>query len=863
MRSTAAVPRKIGIQIAVFSAMAVVCFLPPAVLGQPGGALFEPVTETAPFSSPPALQGVPVEDRAVLGEDSDLASIPVPATQVVFSDGFEGPSGLWSVFDGKGSASKQTSTRARAYAGTRSASCSGNPDRQSTWMVRGPFSLSDASAGTFSFRYWNRSEPGASPIKFLVSLNGIDFHGYQASGDSGGWRGGSIDLADVPGLGDVTGQPEVWIALVLPCGTYVDEVRIEKTTLAAGSDIRIDPLSLIYNQTSTLPIYVELDWMEDGTHSHRPSQAVIDRIVQTFATAGFTIHIDVSNAIAHQATLPLTNGPSSSPAVQAIMAANFNHSADSRYYYSIWGHNYSTNGSFTTSSGIADLPGRVHLVTLGSFPGQTGTFSHQVGTFIHEFGHNMGQRHGGVDHDNYKPNYLSVMNYHYQLAGVGPTLLALGFANTASGFDDFSYSHGLTPSLNENSLDESFGIGLGKAVDWNCSGTFTTNLAKDIQSSNPCSASGSRTTITDFDNWTSLASQIRTLSALGASPSSSLSAMAEPCVTWEEFLPTYMRIETLRSLGLLPPDGPNPDAPAPEAGMNANFFFIYNDGTDPLSVTSMALDVPTTWVEWEPQAPFTVPPGGSQKVHVYVDMGQDIGGTTTRRILVQSNDHDESPYPGGVYLSITSSDPVVCYTLTRSHTGSGGDPVALPASSVGCPPGQYIEGASIRLTASPVIGSQVASWGGTVNNASTSATNTATMPAGNHEVSVQYGAASDMDFYTLIPCRVVDTRSGSPLTSGSPATFQISGACGVPASAKAVAFNVTAVSSTSDGYMVLWPTDLGKPETSSISFAAGGTRANNGILALATDGSGTLKAESRMAGGGTVQVIIDINGYFE
>ena len=60
------------------------------------------------------------------------------------------------------------------------------------------------------------------------------------------------------------------------------------------------------------------------------------------------------------------------------------------------------------------------------------------------------------------------MNYFYQLSGIGPSLLAYGFANTASGFDDFSYSHGLLPSLNESSLDESFGIGLGRAVDWNC-----------------------------------------------------------------------------------------------------------------------------------------------------------------------------------------------------------------------------------------------------------------------------------------------------------------------------------------------------------------------------------------------------------
>jgi hypothetical protein len=231
---------------------------------------------------------------------------------------------------------------------------------------------------------------------------------------------------------------------------------------AAGApDVRIEPLTLAFNAAATTPIYVEIDWMEDGTHSHRPSQAVIDRIVQTFARAGFTIHIDVSNAVPHQQAVDVKGSPGSSPEVQAIMAQHFDHSGDSRYHYSLWAHNFSLNGNFTTSSGIADLPGRVHLVTLGSFTGQVGTFSNQVGLFIHELGHNLNQRHGGADNAHYKPNYLSVMNYHYTLEGIGPVLLARGFANTASGFDDFSYSHGLMPVLDEPSLDEGFGAGLG------------------------------------------------------------------------------------------------------------------------------------------------------------------------------------------------------------------------------------------------------------------------------------------------------------------------------------------------------------------------------------------------------------------
>ena len=45
-----------------------------------------------------------------------------------------------------------------------------------------------------------------------------------------------------------------------------------------------------------------------------------------------------------------------------------------------------------------------------------------AGTVMHEFGHTIGLRHGGGDDVNYKPNYLSVMNYSHQLTGMGDPL---------------------------------------------------------------------------------------------------------------------------------------------------------------------------------------------------------------------------------------------------------------------------------------------------------------------------------------------------------------------------------------------------------------------------------------------------------
>ena len=37
---------------------------------------------------------------------------------------------------------------------------------------------------------------------------------------------------------------------------------------------------------------------------------------------------------------------------------------------------------------------------------------------MHELGHNLGLRHGGGDNTNRKPNFLSVMNYAFQLTGL-------------------------------------------------------------------------------------------------------------------------------------------------------------------------------------------------------------------------------------------------------------------------------------------------------------------------------------------------------------------------------------------------------------------------------------------------------------
>ena len=126
-----------------------------------------------------------------------------------------------------------------------------------------------------------------------------------------------------------------------------------------------------------------------------------------------------------------------------------------------------------------------------------------------------------------------------------------------------------------------------------------------------------------------------------------------------------------------------------------------------------------------------------------------------------------------------------------------------------------------------------------------------------------FWASPGFSFYTVPPCRVFDTRSGAPLTSGTAVTFPIAGSCGIPATARAVSGNVTVTGGTGSGGVVVYAGNLQVPGTSNVSFGLGQTRSNNAMVQLATDGTGSVKALATIAGSGRVDLILDVNGYFE
>jgi hypothetical protein len=121
-------------------------------------------------------------------------------------------------------------------------------------------------------------------------------------------------------------------------------------------------------------------------------------------------------------------------------------------------------------------------------------------------------------------------------------------------------------------------------------------------------------------------------------------------------------------------------------------------------------------------------------------------------------------------------------------------------------------------------------------------------------------------FYTLAPCRAVDTRDpagpygGPPLSAGQSRAFTMVGRCGVAPTANAISLNVTVTGATAPGYLTVYPQGSAIPLASTINFGSGQTRANNAIVRIGTGAA--IAIFYGQASGNTVDVIVDLNGFF-
>ena len=223
-------------------------------------------------------------------------------------------------------------------------------------------------------------------------------------------------------------------------------------------------------------IYVELDWMEDGNHSHNPNPDAIRKIVESFAAHDINLHVDAGpnsidyvtgnswgqhskgNAITHKDTVGVPNNSKDlGDEWTALVNANFGHS-DRAYRHALFIHEISCDGcGGALGVGIR----QTLLVALGTQKDGIGTLNEQAGTFMHELGHTLNLWHGGsidqkADEFNFKPNYLSVMNYSFTTGGL--------IVNGSDG--NFNYSEVQLPNLNEADLVESDGLNDVRVSDY-------------------------------------------------------------------------------------------------------------------------------------------------------------------------------------------------------------------------------------------------------------------------------------------------------------------------------------------------------------------------------------------------------------
>jgi hypothetical protein len=125
------------------------------------------------------------------------------------------------------------------------------------------------------------------------------------------------------------------------------------------------------------------------------------------------------------------------------------------------------------------------------------------------------------------------------------------------------------------------------------------------------------------------------------------------------------------------------------------------------------------------------------------------------------------------------------------------------------------------------------------------------------------GGLNALNFHTLTPCRIADTRNANgPL--GGPAhaavttrdyPVQLSN-CTVPSTARAYSMNSTVLPATLLGYMTMWPSGTSQPVVSTLNALDGSITSNAALVPAGIGGSISVFMTH------LTNLILDINGYF-
>jgi hypothetical protein len=146
------------------------------------------------------------------------------------------------------------------------------PANLNVTLTYGPFSLAGATQASLDFFYWLDSEANGDSLFWGASKDGTNFEGKKISGSytngpfqntSGNifsYNFESFDLTNVPVLGDLTGEPKVWIRFqfssngndVTGLGAFLDQITIRKSS-ATRQVITFENFDALDTTRSTLP----------------------------------------------------------------------------------------------------------------------------------------------------------------------------------------------------------------------------------------------------------------------------------------------------------------------------------------------------------------------------------------------------------------------------------------------------------------------------------------------------------------------------------------------------------------------------------------------------------------------------------
>ncbi|MCB2018069.1 MAG: hypothetical protein KDF54_11270 [Hydrogenophaga sp.] len=286
-------------------------------------------------------------------------------------------------------------------------------------------------------------------------------------------------------------------------------------------------------------VFVEVDHMDSTTVDLAPRLDAMQTLKNVFAANGLVLHLDVGSVFASgfdPGNFNLGQG-TGKVAYQACLGwastdCASNTSANYRTVYDWkWQHfdprrrpifHYALIGDRSAGgeSGRGELFGNDLTITAGTGSGG------QAGLFMHELGHNLGLRHGGDEEVQYKPNYLSVMNYLYvwDVPPQGDSVWPFRkwkwfFGNGAGMYPCFSgntdpncavqapysinYSSGVGVALSESALYESANVGRGALpgvyADWDENGSLTT-----VPVSRDLNGDGVLGVLTDHNDWAAI-----------------------------------------------------------------------------------------------------------------------------------------------------------------------------------------------------------------------------------------------------------------------------------------------------------------------------------------------------------------------